>query len=351
MTSGLPSGCAACDHSRKRGLRTRADRRACAARDPIRPGAGTGVEPASRSGIAGRDRRRVASTASSLNRKSGSGARRWNVDRAGRVVGPIPRARSQRSGHARTRRCRRCPRSSRRPGADPEQPLDRAPEVGRPQRAPVGVADARAGAGTCTSCPPSRGARQRDGEVGDEPQAGRAGAGLEGDERVVGEPCRAAAAGRSSGARGRSRSKRLRASTIRSVPPRCVGRGSGRRRPRRVASPAATARRLAADADRARDAVRARCRCASTRARVLIRHPHRAVGDRDARPGRCRPAIVAVTTFPSRGSTRETVASRLLATHTAPSADRQRRRARRRRRTVAQRLARRRVDLRDDAAS
>ena len=187
IVSGLPAGWAAWDHSRNNGLRT--NRISCPAgvRDPVRPGAGHRA----RAGLAvrrpGRDRRRVG-ILGQLEQELGVGRGEVEGDRPGGVVGDDPagqvaatRMIGARGGAGEAGVQRPARRS------DPEQALDRAAEVAGPQRLAVGVPDAgtdpegvrRAVVG-----------RRRDGqrEVGDDPQPVRAGAALEGDEVVVGQP-------------------------------------------------------------------------------------------------------------------------------------------------------------------
>jgi hypothetical protein len=97
IASGLPSGWAACDHSRKNGLRAKRIRVALAAAIRYGPVPGTKCAAVSWSGVPGGIGAAKASWVR-LNRKSGSGAVRWNTTVRAASSVTTPRDRSQPTG-------------------------------------------------------------------------------------------------------------------------------------------------------------------------------------------------------------------------------------------------------------
>ena len=153
------------------------------ARDPVGPGA----RHRRRAGVAvrhaGRDRRRVA--------EDGQLEQEVGVRRRAAGTSRVP-ARSSVRSRGESQRCARTvgaaiPRNSRR---RPSGPGTAARSRGGSRSRAAGARRSRRiprRSRNVYSRPPRRGRGQRDGEVRDEPQAGRAGADLEGDERVVRE--------------------------------------------------------------------------------------------------------------------------------------------------------------------
>src|SRR5712692_7864372 len=138
ISSGLPSGCAACDHSAEVRVAYVTDFAFVCARDHVWTGAGYRVCARGVDGRTGRNRR---------SRDPGQlveevGIRRAQVegDRARGVVGhdPAPKIASLGGAGARTADAGVVTAGS---GKDPEEPLDRPPEVGGADDAPVPVAD------------------------------------------------------------------------------------------------------------------------------------------------------------------------------------------------------------------